>query len=106
VITRKKCNQVSLLIEDENILGEVAGMEPVPVDGLLGLVNLGDTFLTCYYRWVPLKFENGILVREKHVTLVITSPRVSVRPGGTFDTWLSAQRVVSDQEALATISLN
>jgi hypothetical protein len=64
-----------LLIEDETMLCDIACIDPLPAHGLLGLVNLGDTFLLCLYRWRPTKVENGVVQREKTVTTTIMLPR-------------------------------
>ena len=90
-----------LLIEDEQVLTDIACVDPISVHGILGLVNLGETFLTCYYRWRPVKNECGLIVREKAVAHVIERPRSSVLPNGSFDRWLSSQSVRQDLLALS-----
>jgi hypothetical protein len=80
-----------MIIQDEGLLADIACIEPVAVDGLFGLVNLGETFLTCFYRWRAVKWENGVLVREKVISLVISRPRTSLISCGCFDRWLVAQ---------------
>jgi hypothetical protein len=98
--------QDSLIIDNEATLCDIGCMEPVPVHGLLGLVNLGDTFLSCYYRWRPIKMERGLLVRERTLALVIVRPRSSALPGGRFDASLRTQPVVEDAERFISLSLN
>lgn len=94
-----------LLIHEEQLLIDIGCMEPVAVHGLLGLVNLGETFLTCYFRWRPVRSDGALLVREKVLAHVIARPRGSVTPGGDFDRWLSAQLIAANpiEAALALL---
>jgi hypothetical protein len=92
-----------MLIQDEGLLADIACIEPIAVHGLLGVINLGDTFLACYYRWRPIRYDaGGNLMREKSVALTLLLPRNSARPGGKVDRWLNAQPVAKEiAEALA-----
>jgi hypothetical protein len=54
---------------DERLLADFASLEPVYVDGVLGLVNLGGNFAAVHYRLVPVKSESAIIVMEKIPTL-------------------------------------
>lgn len=79
-----------MLITDERTLADIACIEPIPVDGVLGLINLGETFLTCYFRWRAVKFENGATVYERTPAHVILRPRSAAL--APFGEWLNAQR--------------
>jgi len=89
----------AVLVRDERLLTEISYIEPIAVHGLLGYVNLGDTFLACYFRWKPVKLEAGGMGREKSPAVVLIRPRCSVIPGGILDRWLNAaplaERVVA-----------
>jgi len=79
-----------MLIRDENTLAEIACIDPIGAHGLLGVVDLGGTFLTAYYRWRPLRWAAGHLIREKVVCAVIGMPRDAAFKGGRIDRWLSS----------------
>lgn len=92
-----------MLIRDENILAEIACIEPVAAHGLLGVVNLGETFLTCYFRWRPVRWTAGSMIREKVVVAAIEMPRDAAFKGGRIDRWLSSGQAVMTEKHTAIL---
>lgn len=73
-------------------LSAYAALEPIYAAGIAGLVQFGEDFMTCFFRW-GFHQENGLMVREKIPALAIIRPVSSVSSDGTFARRLAAQRV-------------
>ena len=54
---------------DERLMAEFACLDPVYVDGIARMTNLGATFSTFYWRWRPT--EHGC---EKAPAMVVVRP--------------------------------
>ena len=63
---------------DERLVEDFASLDPVYADGVLAFLNLGETFASVYYRFVPVKSEAGIVTLQKIPTLAIVQPRSSL----------------------------
>jgi hypothetical protein len=59
----------------ERLMADIAALDPVYVDGIAGLVNLGTNFGTVYFRFIPIKSENGLIMYEKTPVLYLVRPR-------------------------------
>lgn len=70
-----------MLITDERTLAAIACIEPIHVDGMIGVIDLGETFLTCFYRLRAVKFDAGQMVYEREPVLSLVRPRHSLVPG-------------------------
>lgn len=76
---------------DDRLMADIACLDPIYADGVLGLVNLGTTFMEVFYRWRPLRAEGGVLIQERTASHVIVRPLASVTAGGSYHRILSAQ---------------
>ena len=56
-------------------LADFAAIEPIYVDGIAGVFNLGPNFATLFFRWIPVKSEGGIIGYERAPAIVVTQPR-------------------------------
>jgi hypothetical protein len=65
-------------VSDE-LLAEFAALDPVYVDGAVGLVDLGENFSTLMFRWVPVTSANGVLLYERQPAMVLVRPKSSLR---------------------------
>jgi hypothetical protein len=63
------------------------------LDGISGVLNMGDNFASMYFRWVPVKDENGALMYEQSPAMVIVRPRASLLcgPGCTITAMLDSR---------------
>ena len=86
-----------LNVKDEDLL-DVVCMEPVLASGLFGLVNLGETFLLAFFRWIS-EIENGVRIIKKVPCSVVTLRRSAAPKGSAWDLCLRAQPVRSDSAA-------
>ena len=62
----------------ERLISDFACLDPVYVDGIAGLMNLGANFGTLYYRWKAVSANHQGLVYEKAPALVIIRPITSI----------------------------
>ena len=67
-----------MLRTDGDLLAEFSCLDPLYVDGIAGLVNLGDTFATCFFRWAAAKAEGGLIVQERMPAVYLVRPRASI----------------------------
>jgi hypothetical protein len=63
---------------DAKLIGDFACLDPVYVDGIAGVTNLGTNFGTVFFRYVPVKSENGGMFYERTPVLYVVSPRSSL----------------------------
>jgi hypothetical protein len=49
-------------LSDAN-LADYAAIDPIYIDGIAGVFNLGANFGTMFFRWAPTRSEGGILTR-------------------------------------------
>jgi hypothetical protein len=84
-----------LLITDERMLAAISCIEPTHADGILGVVDLGDAFLTCYYRKRPIKFEGGQVVYERDPVVNLLRPRSALVPGSLIERMLTRQMALN-----------
>ena len=62
----------------DRLMADFACLDPVYVDGIAGLMNLGANFGTLYYRWKAVCSNRNGLVYEKQPALVIIRPKTSI----------------------------
>jgi hypothetical protein len=62
----------------DGIFDEIANLDPVYVDGMAGVTNLGTNFGTIYFRYVPVQSGNGVINYTKTPILYVVSPRASI----------------------------
>lgn len=65
---------------DEALLKQIGLLEPIYADGILpgGLINLGPTFGTVYFRYVPLpKDANAVPRFQKVPCLYLIRPQLT-----------------------------
>jgi hypothetical protein len=68
---------------DDKMLADIAALDPVYVDGVGGVTNLGANFGTLFFRYVPVKTENGGLLYERTPVLYVMRPRSSLICGNS-----------------------
>lgn len=68
-------------------LREYAFAETVYVDGLAGVIQKGEFYEMNWYKNVPLKFENGLLVQDRMPILRLIRPVKSVLCGDECRFW-------------------
>lgn len=80
---------------DNDMMADIACMTPIYVDGVLGVINLGANFMTCYFRWRAIRSdETGRIVYEKSVAHVLVRPRASIlQADGPYASMLAQQGV-------------
>lgn len=67
-----------MAMRGERLLSAVTCLEPVYSDGVLGFMNYGQTFGTVYYRYVPVKVENGQILYEQVPFMNVVRPIASL----------------------------
>jgi hypothetical protein len=92
-------------LSDAN-LADYAAIDPIYVDGVAGVFNLGVNFGTMLFRWVPVRSEGGGLTYES----VLVQPRTSLLCGKScrVNTILDAQGLptASSSHAAGSQSFN
>jgi hypothetical protein len=68
------------LLSDAN-LADYAAIEPMYVDGVAGVFNLGANFGTMFFRWTPVRSEGGPVMFERSPGLVLVQPRSALLCG-------------------------
>jgi hypothetical protein len=79
---------------DERVLADCASLDPLYADGMFieGVVNLGTTFATPFFRWVPTGYCNGRVTFEKSPVLNLIRPIASLDPGDPLAALLLGQK--------------
>jgi hypothetical protein len=67
-----------------------ACLDPVYIDGIAGILNLGCNVAMCYFRWQPVR-RNGLMVYERAPALYVVRPRASISSSGAFARMLDGQ---------------
>ena len=63
---------------DEKLIADFACIDPVYVDGVAGILNLGSNFGMMFYRLVPV-YSDGFGIRLEQVpALYVVRPKASV----------------------------
>ena len=62
----------------ERLMAEFNCIEPVYVDGIAGLLNLGPNFATLYFRWVPAQSEGGAFIYQQTPAITLVRPTASI----------------------------
>jgi hypothetical protein len=78
---------------DDMLLADVPCLDPVYVDGVAGVLNLGDNFGTVFFRFVPVKQDNGLIAFQRTPTLYMIRPTNSLEPNDPIRSLLAAQPV-------------
>lgn len=65
-------------MSDRKFFEDLPFIEPVHVDGVLGVFNMGTDFMTCYFRWRPALLASGQIGTEKVLAHVIVRPMTSI----------------------------
>ena len=68
------------LLSDAN-LADYAAIEPMYVDGVAGVFNLGANFGTMFIRWTPVRSEDGPVMFERSPAFVLVQPRSALLCG-------------------------
>jgi hypothetical protein len=76
----------------ENHFEDFAALDPIYVDGVAAVFNLGPNFATMFFRWAPVKCNGGVIY-ERTSSHVIVQPRSSLlcRSGCSIVAMLDAQ---------------
>jgi hypothetical protein len=79
---------------DERLLADYAALDPVYVDGIAGVFNLGPNFSTVFFRYNPVRTNSGIIVYERTPTMLLVQPRSALvcGKGCRLNTMLEAQQ--------------
>jgi hypothetical protein len=62
-------------------IADYAAIEPMYVDGVAGVFNLGANFGTMYFRWVPVRGDGGGITYERSPAFVMVQPRAPLLCG-------------------------
>jgi hypothetical protein len=62
-------------------LADYAAIEPMYVDGVAGVFNLGANFGTMFFRWTPVRSEDGPVMFERSPAFVLVQPRSALLCG-------------------------
>jgi hypothetical protein len=65
----------------ETLLADYAALDPVYVDGIAGVFNLGPNFSAMFFRWQPVRAENGVITYERAPAMVLIQPRAALLCG-------------------------
>jgi hypothetical protein len=87
----------TLRMLSETLLGDYAALDPVYVDGIAGVFNLGPNFSTVFFRYNPVRTDNGIIVYERTPTMLLIQPRSTLvcGRGCQINAMLEAQQAPS-----------
>jgi hypothetical protein len=61
---------------DERLINEIGNIDPVYVDGVATVLDLGPNFGTVYFRYVPVQ-SGGQIIYTKTPILYLVRPRAS-----------------------------
>jgi hypothetical protein len=65
----------------DTVFADYAAIDPIYVDGVAGVFNLGANFGTMFFRWVPVRAEGGAMTYERSPTIVMVQPRATLLCG-------------------------
>ena len=76
-------------------MADIAALDPVYCDGILpaGLLDLGMNFGVVYFRYVPVRSEDGIIIFERTPCLYLVRPKASAMP------WIEPFRQICQRTA-------
>jgi hypothetical protein len=74
-------NQLSDTFLSDAHLADYAAIEPMYVDGVAGVFNLGANFGTMFFRWTPVRSEDGPVMFERSPAFVLVQPRSALLCG-------------------------
>jgi hypothetical protein len=60
---------------------DYAAIEPMYVDGVAGVFNLGANFGTMFFRWTTVRSEDGPVMFERSPAFVLVQPRSALLCG-------------------------
>jgi hypothetical protein len=63
---------------DEWLIADASCLDPIYSDGLAGVWQNGTNYTTIYFRYQPVKSENGVLVFERVRILCVVRPVSSI----------------------------
>lgn len=63
---------------DERLIADFACLDPIYTDGIAGYMNLGANFATLFFRWSPVRIEDGQIIFERAPALCLVRPRASI----------------------------
>jgi hypothetical protein len=64
--------------ENDRLLADFACLDPIYVDGVAAILNLGPNFQMLFFRWVPTRSEHGVVTMEKAPAASIIRPKNSI----------------------------
>lgn len=89
-------------ILSDRLMADFACLEPIYVDGIAGVLNLGANFATLFFRWIPVSSANGIINYERTPAMNIVRPVASrVCKSCVYGWALDAQRAPEAKLSLA-----
>lgn len=62
----------------ERLMADFACLDPVYVDDMAGVINLGTNFQMLFHRWSPQSDREGGVAFEKIPALTLILPRTSI----------------------------
>jgi hypothetical protein len=68
----------------DRLLGEIASLDPVYVDGIAGAINLGTNFMLPFFRLIPVKTESGTIIMQRTPILLLVCPHSSLNDYGNI----------------------
>ena len=72
---------------DERLMAEFSCLEPTYVDGIAGVLNLGENIAMLMFRWQPVHSDSGGIILHRAPAMYLVRPRSSVlrcKPGCEF----------------------
>jgi hypothetical protein len=88
-------------IIDERLFADFACLDPIYVDDMVGVLNLGANFNMLFYRWVP-RANDGLITYDRSPALSLVLPRTSVLArDGVVASWLHGQPAPKELPAAA-----
>jgi len=89
-------------IENDRLLADFACIDPVYVDGIARILNLGTNFQILYFRWVPTQSEHGLVTMVKTPAASVIRPKTSIRqcdlPNCGFLKWVETDKAPGQSE--------
>lgn len=90
--------EATMLEMDERLVADFGCVDPIYVDGVAGILNLGQNFGMLFYRMVPVCSEGGGIALQQAPAVYLVRPKASVTlcpvlKGCAFKASMEAQEV-------------
>jgi hypothetical protein len=90
------------VIENDRLLADFACLDPIYVDGIARILNLGTNFQVLYFRWVPTQSKHGLTTMEKAPAASVIRPKTSImqcsQSGCDFLKWVETDKAPGHPE--------